>query len=132
MANRYGEAALMAVRMETFGKSPSPLARWEDTVKKLYPTTPIAQKKAAPRAAFLGLCEAGLVKGIHGDQFASPNKNKTYAVEAVKLLSAGTHKTVTQLWAAVTDGEAIPHASQMDVVLALWKNGLIQTETHHS
>jgi hypothetical protein len=125
MANRYGEAALMAVRMETYGKTLTPLQRWEDAVAKLYPTTPIGQKKAAPRAAFVGLCEAGLVKGIHGDAFAAPNKNKAYAVGAVALLAAGTHTTVSQLWAAVTGGEVIPHASQMDVVLALWKNGLI-------
>jgi hypothetical protein len=72
MANRYGEAALMAVRMETYGKTLTPLQRWEDAVAKLYPTTPIGQKKAAPRAAFVGLCEAGLVKGIHGDAFVAP------------------------------------------------------------
>ncbi|WP_041597122.1 DUF6979 family protein [Granulicella tundricola] len=126
MANRYGEAALMAVRMETYGKNPSPLERWDDAVKKLYPTTPAGQKKGGPRTAFLGLCEAGLVKGIHGDAFASQhNRNKTYAVEAVKLLQAGTHKSVTQLWAAVTEGDEVAHAAQMDVVLALWKNGLI-------
>jgi hypothetical protein len=43
----------------------------------------------------------------------------------VTLLRAGTHKTVTQLWSAVTDSDGTEHASQMDVVLALWKNGLI-------
>jgi hypothetical protein len=40
-------------------------------------------------------------------------------------IGTGTHKTVSQLWGAVTEGEVIEHASQMDVVLALWKNGLI-------
>ncbi len=125
MANRYGEAALMAVRMETHGKPLTPGERWDDAVRRLYPTT-AGQKKSAPRLAFLGLCEAGLVKGIHGDAFASTkNRNKTFAVDAVKLLSAGSHKTVTQLWSAVTQEEEIAHASQMDVVLALWKNGLI-------
>jgi hypothetical protein len=43
----------------------------------------------------------------------------------VSLLNAGTHKTVNTLWAEVTDGEDITHNSQMDVVLALWKNDLI-------
>jgi hypothetical protein len=129
MANRYGEAALMAVRMETYSKALTAADRWEDAVRKLYPTTPAGQKKAPPRAAFLGLCEAGLVKGIVPDAAApatsSANRNRAYAVKAVDLLRAGTHKTVSQLWAAVTDGEAVEHASQMDVVLALWKNGLI-------
>jgi len=129
MANRYGEAALLAVRMETYGKALTPLDRWQDAVRKLYPTTPIGQKKSGPRGAFVGLCEAGLVKGIAAGESApattQANRNKTYAVKAVELLKAGTHTTVSQLWAAVTDGEGGDHASQMDVVLALWKNGLI-------
>ncbi len=127
MANRYGEAALMAVRMETYGKSYTPEQRWQEAVKKLYPTTPAGQNKGGPRNAFLGLCEAGMVKGIPAGQYSPSNKNKAYAVQAVELLRAGTHKTVSQLWAEVTgdSDEEIPHSSQMDVVLALWKNGLI-------
>jgi hypothetical protein len=129
MANRYGEAALMAVRMETFGKVLTPGERWEHAVRKLYPTTPAGQKKGGPRGAFLGLCEAGLVKGIPAAPSApatsSASRHKSYAVKAVELLRAGTHTTVSQLWAEVADGEGGEHASQMDVVLALWKNGLI-------
>jgi hypothetical protein len=129
MANRYGEAALLAVRMETYGKALTAEERWQDAVKKVYPTTPIGQKKSAPRAAFVGLCEAGLVKGIRADEPAptnsAMNRNKAYAVAAVELLRAGTHKTVSQLWAAVSETDGGEHSSQMDVVLALWKNGLI-------
>lgn len=124
MANRYGEAALMAVRMELYGKALSPGERWQDAVQKVYPT-PAGQKKNAPRAAFVGLCEAGLVKGIAAGNYSAGNRNKDYAVAAVALLRAGTHTTVTQLWSAVTDGDSSEHASQMDVVLALWKNKLI-------
>lgn len=128
MANRYGEAALMAVRMELYDKALSPLERWDDAVRKMYPTTPAGQKKSGPRYAFVGLCEAGLVKGIAGGE-AGPassavNRNKACAVRAVELLKAETHRTVTQLWAEVREGEA-EHGGQMDVVLALWKNGLI-------
>ncbi|MEO6983431.1 MAG: hypothetical protein ABI072_09990 [Edaphobacter sp.] len=125
MANRYGEAALIAARMETFGKAITPADRWNEATKKLYPTSPIAQRKGGPRVAFLSLCEAGLVKGIPTGQYAPSNKNKAYALRAVSLLNAGTHKTVNALWAEVTDGEDIPHQSQMDVVLALWKNDLL-------
>ena len=125
MANKYGEAALIAARMETYGKAITPAARWEQATAKLYPTSPSAQRKGGPRFAFLSLCEAGLVKGIPAGQYAPSNKNKAYALRAIALLNAGTHKTVTTLWAEVTDGEPVPHNSQMDVVLALWKNGLI-------
>ena len=98
-------------------------------VREVYPTTPIGQKKSAPRNAFVGLCEAGLVKdiepGVAEPCNAGAVRNKAYAVQAVELLRAGTHTTVSQLWSAISDGEAGEHASQMDVVLALWKNGLI-------
>ena len=129
MANRYGEAALLAVRMETYGKALTPLDRWNEAIRKLYPTSPTAQRKGSPRNAFLSLCEAGLVKGINPGQYAPSNKHKAYAIRAVSLLAAGTHKTVNALWAEVTDGEDIPHGSQMDVVLALWKNDLILRRT---
>jgi hypothetical protein len=125
MANKYGEAALLAARMETYGKALTPAARWDQATANLYPTSPSAQRKGGPRGAFLGLCEAGLIKGIPAGIDTHSNKNRTYATRAVALLKAGTHKTVTTLWAEVTDGEPISHNSQMDVVLALWKNDLI-------
>jgi hypothetical protein len=125
MANKYGEAALIAARMDTYGKSITPGVRWEQATAKLYPTSPSAQRKGGPRFAFLSLCEAGLVKGIPAGQYAPSNKGKYYALRAVSLLNAGTHKTVSSLWAEVTAGEEIMHNSQMDVVLALWKNDLI-------
>ncbi len=128
MANKYGEAALLAVRMETYGKALTAGDRWEDAVRKVYATTTAGQKKSAPRGAFLGLCEAGLVKGVDAKSAgmtSAGNRNRDYAVEAVRLLKVGELKTVSQLWAAVAAGEEVQHASQMDVVLALWKNGLI-------
>ena len=129
MANKYGEAALIAARAGTNGKAITPAQRWDEATRKLYPNNPSLQRKGGPRSAFLSLCEAGLVKGIPAGQYAAPNKNKTYATCAISLLEAGTHKTIPALWAEVTDGEDIPHTSQMDVVLALWKNDLIVRRT---
>jgi hypothetical protein len=116
--------------MDLHGKALSPAERWDDAVKKLYPTAPAGQKKSAPRAAYIGLCDAGLVKGVTNPGSSalssSGNRNKDYALHAVTLLKAGTHKTITQLWSAVTEGNVdAQHAAQMDVVLALWKNDLI-------
>ena len=124
MANRYGEAALLAARMQTYGKAILPEERWQHAVGELYPTATAAQKKAAPRGAFVGLCGAGMVQGVGASAGAHGNRNGDYAVEAVRLLRAGNHKTVTQLWQAVAPAGSI-HDSQMDVVLALWKNNLI-------
>jgi hypothetical protein len=114
----------MAARQEASAKA-TPEARWQSAMEKLYPTSPIAQKKGCPRGAFLGLCEEGLVKGIPPGQYTK-SKDKTYAVRAAALLAEGTQNwSISALWQAVTDDPEITHNSQMDVVLALWKNGLI-------
>jgi hypothetical protein len=53
-------------------------------------------------------------------------KNKDYAVRAVALLAEGTKSWSTSaLWRAVTNDPEKKHNSQMDIVMALWKNNLI-------
>jgi hypothetical protein len=123
MANRYGEAALIAAR-DSPGASPE--KRWQSAVEKLYPTSVSAQKKGCPRGAFLGLCEEGLVKGIPAGNYTVSKDNKAYAVQAANLLSEGSRKwSISELWRAVSPDPEKAHNSQIDVVLALWKNGLI-------
>ena len=125
MANKYGEAALMAARAAA-QYSKSPIDQWNQAVQQLYRTSPVAQRKAAPRQAFLGLCDAGLVKGLEPNPAAATNDNRNYAVAAATLLLQGAEqRSVSALWRQVTNGEDKPHIAQMDVVLALWKNGLI-------
>ena len=125
MANRYGEAALMAVR-QAGSTDITPEERWEASMQKLYPTSPAARNKGCPRGAFLGLCEEGLVKGIPAGSYTKSHANKQYAVRAVALLTEGTqHWSRTSLWRAVTNGADKAENSQMDVVLALWNNDLI-------
>ena len=123
MANRYGEAALMAARQ---GSSVDPVARWQAAMERLYPTSPIARKKGTPRGAFLGLCEQGLVKGIPAGSYSATKLNKDYAVRAAELLLGGMpNPSRSMLWKAVVNDAATEENGQMDVVLALWKNGLI-------
>ena len=138
MANKFGEAALIAARLDV-PSSVSPAERWDTAVRQLSPEKPYMQKKTAPRTAFLGLCEEGRVKGIPAGQYSPSNLNKGYALHAVELLEAGTHRTINALWSEVSKPAAgseeetseehnpdeLPHNGQMDVVLALWKNGLI-------
>jgi hypothetical protein len=124
MANRYGEAALMAAGRE-FSSSSNPIARWDIAMERLYPTSPTARRKSCPRGAFLGLCEEGLVKGIPAGQYTASKENKSYAVNAATLLAEGKQTwSASGLWRAVAKPEKT-HNSQMDVVLALWKNGFI-------
>jgi hypothetical protein len=124
MANRYGQAAILAARQGPSGMNPE--ARWESALEKLYPTSPAARRKAGPRGAFLGLCEEGLVKGISTGDYSSSKDNKAYAVRALALLAAAEqHWSRSALWQAVTDGVDRTETGQIDVVLALWNNGLI-------
>jgi len=126
MANRYGEAALMAAR-DSAGTSPA--RRWQSAMERVYPTSVSAQKKGGPRGAFLSLCDEGLVEGIPPGHYTTSKDNKGYAVQAARLLSEGTQKwSISELWRAVSDDPEKAHNSQMDVVLALWKNGLIVRE----
>ncbi len=124
MANRYGEAALLAAE-PAFSADKNPAARWQSAVERLYPTSLSARRKGCPRGAFLGLCEEGLVKGIPPGEYTVSKNNKAYAVNAAGLLAEGKQKwSVTELWRAVTNDPEKTHNSQMDVVLALWKNAL--------
>ena len=124
MANRYGEAALMAAGRD-FSANSNPIARWDSAMERLYPTSPTARRKTGPRGAFLGLCEEGLVKGTPAGQYAASKDNKSYAVNAAALLAEGKQIwSASGLWRAVANPEKA-HNSQMDVVLALWKNGFI-------
>jgi len=125
MANRYGEAALLAAG-QGFSASSNPVVRWDNAMQKLYPTSPTARKKGCPRGAFLGLCEEGLVKGIPAGKYTASKDNKAYAVQAAALLTEGGRKwSVGELWQAVSNDPEKTHNSQMDVVMALWKNCLI-------
>ena len=129
MANRYGEAAIMAVRKGSSADS-NPGTRWETAVEKLYPTSPAARKKGSPRGAFLGLCEAGLVKGIPPGHYAASADNKAYAVRAAEVLIEGKQNwSTSSLWRAVETHPEKIHNGQMDIVMALWKNELIVRKT---
>ena len=110
MANKYGEAALIAARLEV-SERVTAAERWDVAVRRLYPEKPYMQKKGAPKGAFLGLCAAGLVKDVAADETISANRNGTFAVKAVELLRRGTHRTVTELWAEVSAGEDLEHGA---------------------
>ena len=129
MANGYGEAALLAAR-QTSSAGVNPVARWESALVTLYPTSPGARKKGSPRGAFLGLCEAGLVKDIPAGNYSASADNKVYAVQAAELLIEGKQNwSTSSLWRAVEDDPGKTHNGQMDIVVALWKNDLIVRKT---
>ena len=126
--NRYGAAAIEAVGLYTNGLAQSPRDAWEKAAAKIFGEGTSSQRKSCPKDAFLGLCEEGLVKGIEPGSYTRSRKNKGYAVRAVSILKQRSSLTNSPggLWNEVLRGEPKKHNSQMDVVIALWKSGLIQ------
>lgn len=124
--NKYGLVAKEAV---VIGEKP--VVSWVESVSKSF-TSKNSKEKACPRNAFLGLCEAGLVKGIKAGVYfknKKENLNKKYAIKAVEILKENPSLSKNELWDKVRERLALgekKHNSQMDVVLALWENNLIK------
>jgi len=98
--------------------------------------------KKCPRGAFIGLCQAGLIEGVKGDEgdnssIAKLGLNGGYAVEAVKRLRSDPiflqqKNGKRLLWGEITnsdpDNPEPVRNGQLDVVFDLWKRGLIKRD----
>jgi len=123
--NKYGEVAINVAKTQG-----NPEENWQKEVKKCFFDSISSQKKSCPKSAFLGLCEAGFVKGIPEEKYTRSIDNKAYAIKAIDILRNNTKPNYTpkNLWEKVKKELLIvkkDHNSQMDVVLALWENGYI-------
>jgi hypothetical protein len=121
--NKYGQTALKAV--QNYKDSNSITETYASAAKEIFETKS-SQEKGCPKGTFLGLCEEGLVKGIPKGNYTKSVKNKKYALKAVEILKQNTQTTFSpkELWEQLKLGDKRSN-SQMDVVLALWENGLI-------
>lgn len=124
--SKYGEAAIKAVKICHSDFRPDPVAAWKAAVCEFLPTLE-GQKKGCPKSAFLGLCEAGFVKGISQGNYTRGRLNKEYAVQAVRLLQSDSSLANDRrgLWHRVMDGTDKKPNGQMDVVVALFEAGLL-------
>ena len=126
---RYAEVALRATQLMSKHACASPVEAWRVAAQEIFPGKRASQAKSCPKGAFLGLCEDGLVVGIAVGAYAAGSENKGYAVEAVRLLGQDPALAAAgprALWKRVMGGrEKVPN-HQMEVVLALWSNGLIR------
>lgn len=122
--NKYGLTALKSV--QKYKSSYSIMEIWSRSAKEVFPNSKSSQEKGCPKGTFLGLCEAGLVKGIPKGEYTRSVKNKEYALQAIEILKWADNKTYTskELWIELNLGDKRSN-SQMDVVLALWNEGLI-------
>ena len=126
LAEKYGLAARKAVDLMVIGDATSPKNAWEKAVKEVFKKE-VYREKGCPRAAFLGLCEDGLIKNITPGNYTKSLKNKSYAVKAVQLLKKNPELRYNKklLWEKIIIGKKISHNYQLDVVINLWENNLI-------
>lgn len=124
---KYAKAALNAVNLIKTGTIKSPVEAWEKATSDIFGKGSPSQIKSCPRGAFLGLCEEGRVTGIDKGNYTRSLKNKGYATEAIRILEGnpGFTGSPKELWEEVVDSKDIVPNSQMDVVLALWRNNNI-------
>jgi len=125
----YGEVAVKAVGLVVSRTVKNPKYAWEQTASEIL-TARTSKEKGCPKAAFLGLCEEGFVKGVPSGNYTSSKENKRYALKAVQILkkTPALKSDKYKLWEEVMkfEGKDIQHANQMDVVIALWNKGLIE------
>src|SRR5579862_5565047 len=120
----YGKASVSAARECQQNPALNPADAWMAAVSREF-TSEESRKKCCPRGAFLGLCEEGLVIGVPQGTYTTSRSNKAYAISAVSLLrdSPELIDDLSELWRRVSHKK---HNQQMQVVAALWREGLLR------
>ena len=116
MDNKYAKIAVKAFEYINAGYSAE--KAWEKASCESYKKGSHSQKKGCPRNAFLGLTS--------NSQALAKSKNSLYALKALDILrkNPNSNFSINELWLLVVEKPKI-HNSQMNIVLALWNNGLI-------
>jgi hypothetical protein len=119
----YGECAIRATKKLTANTCKNPMDAWNLAISELTDSRSV-RDKSCPRNAFLGLCEAGLIRGVERGRSTKTTKNKEYALNALQVLRQNPRPfKPLELWQNI--GNRIAHNGQMDVVLALWGRDLL-------
>ena len=125
--SKYGTIAVCAAKKVREGNGLCPISAWKTSAEEIFPEQKEKEgrEKSCPRNAFLGLAEEGLICSIPPGSYTRSIDNKGYALEAVKLLQTSPDLSdhSTQLWECVMQGQIKQRNGQMDVAIALWKNG---------
>lgn len=113
--NKYAQTALIAAKYVEGGMTPK--VAWEKASCEVFEKGSPSQRKGCPKNAFLGL---------YGVNIGS--KNAQYALSALSYLKAHPSSKITprELWESILSGENKAYNNQMDVVLALYREGFIR------
>jgi hypothetical protein len=105
--NKYGIATVKTA--QELNSSSSVTEAYSLSIKGVFETKS-SQEKSCPRNAFLGLCEAGLVKGIPKGDYTKSVKNKEYALKAIDILKKNAETTFSpiELWKKLELGDKRP------------------------
>ena len=128
---KFGEVAVRATRRLNSAEVSDPREAWHSAAQALFSYSTSMMRKHCPRNAYLGLCEAGLVKGTLRGPWITSDKNKLYAVRAVQALRTDPtwlDRPTRLLWRVVSQSPIKAQNNQIDVVFELWRNGLITQE----
>ncbi|MBD3921011.1 hypothetical protein H8B09_19755 [Paenibacillus sp. PR3] len=135
---KYGKVAVLAVQKIHQDKNIYTIDAWTQAAIEIFTAQTTRHKKACPKSTFLGLCEAGLIKGISSENIKNnlrKDTNKQYALIAISILKSDPSfaERPLELWKEIWNEHIkenpISHNFQMDVVTALWNNDLINTAT---
>lgn len=125
---KYGKAAVIAQELLRDSSHIDPPEAWKRAVGEVFPESPSARNKGCPKGAFLGLCSDGFIRGIQPGNYTRSSENRRYAVQAARKLKLDSSlaERPQDLWAEIMQGEEKTENCQMDVVISLWKSGVIE------
>jgi hypothetical protein len=125
---QFGDAAVLATKLYSSGKACSPREAWKVAISAQSDKKSV-RDKVCPKDAYLGLCEAGYVCGIPPGSYGAPpnNLNGRYVVHAYRMIQVRPQLATDRasLWASVPVPRAANENGQLDVLLALLRNGLL-------
>jgi len=123
----YGRAAITAARMLEKATPSIPEAAWKRAIS-LETKSSESRRKSCPREAFLELCTAGVIPGCEGRRSLLRGSNGEYAVRMLEAIRADERLLSDRegLWRTAVRTAKKKENGQIDVVVSLWREGLIQ------
>lgn len=128
---KYGVAAVKAVHTYTSGRARTVVDAWSIAVRDVFPNSQSSQEKGCPKGTFLGICGCGKIIGVPSGEYTKSQKNKLYGLKALEILHTSPNLANDELalWKRVMAGEDKAPNSQMDVIVSLWRAGLVSLKT---
>ena len=122
----YGRAAVQTVL--NYDDEVDLREQWTSAISK-ETTSKSSINKGCPRAAFLGLCELGVVKDIPSKDYKAGEDNERHALELLALAKENPNITAAECFRLYQNSNhSLPknHNGQADVVISLLEAGLIK------